>query len=58
MLKPGHLTVLGTFCMVVGIVNTPNWLCLVSGAACLYFGITGLIRESKEEKGDEDEHFD
>lgn len=54
MLKPGHMVMLGAFCMVVGIFYTPNWLCLVSGAACLYFGIKGLIKEEKEDK---DEHL-
>jgi len=47
MLTPGRLIVLGTVAVVIGCVPPFSILCLVSGSACLYFGIRGLINENK-----------
>ena len=54
MFKPGHLIMIGTFATVVGLIPPVGILCVVSGLFCLYFGIKGLDKESKEETQSED----
>ncbi len=49
MLTPGRLIVLGTVALVLGLVPPFSPLCLISSSICLYFGITGLINEAKDQ---------
>lgn len=54
-MKPSTLIIIGIACVVVGLVPPVGWLCIMSGLFCLYFGITRLDKEAKEEEnGSED----